>query len=116
MTRDADKVLVSENWEISQFKILCEQKYYSPIYNAMFVNQITQENGSYKIPVNHYTSIYQTLQNVGPIDINISKSVLSLDRVYVSSFRPLSDTRTAAKIGQSAYLKEYMCLFNCFVF
>ena len=112
MTRDADKVLVSENWEISQFKILCEQKYYSPIYNDMFVNQITQENGSYKIPINHYTSIYQTLQNVGPIDINISKSVHSLDRVYVSFFRPLSDTRTVAKIGQSASLKEYKFFYS----
>ena len=73
----------------------------------MFVNQMIQENGSYKIPINNYTSIYQTLQNVGPIDINISKSVHSLDRVYVSFFRDISDTRTVAKIGQSVYLKQY---------
>ena len=84
MTHDEDKPKVSEKLEISQFKILCEQKYYSPIYNDMFVNQITHESGSYKIPINHYTSVCQTLQNVGPIDINISKSVHSLDRVYVS--------------------------------
>ena len=47
---------------------------------------MTQENGSYKIPINNYTSIYQTLLSSGPIDINISKSVHSLDRVYVSFF------------------------------
>ncbi len=79
-----NKVKVSETWGLYDFKILCDQKYYSPIYNNMFVNQMTQENGSYKIPINIYTSIYQTLQNSGPIDINISKSVHSLDRVYVS--------------------------------
>ena len=75
---------VSELWSLSDFKILCDQKYFSPIYNNIFINMMTQENGSYKIPINNYTSIYQTLLSNGPIDLNISKSVHSLDRVYVS--------------------------------
>ena len=39
---DQAGVTVSEMWSISDFKFLCEQKYYSPIYTDIFVNQITQ--------------------------------------------------------------------------
>ena len=106
------KPYISETWEISEFKILCEQKYYSPIYTDIFVNQITSENGSYKIPINHYTSIFQTLQNPGPIDINISKSVHSLDRVYVSFYRPALDTRTEVKFEQAVFLKQYNLFYS----
>ena len=107
-----NKVKVSETWELYDFKILCDQKYYSPIYNNMFVNQMTQENGSYKIPINIYTSIYQTLQNSGPIDINISKSVHSLDRVYVSFFRDLLNSNKGDMIAKNVYLKEYNCFYS----
>ena len=83
---------ISELWELSGFKLSCDQKYFSPIYNNIFVNMMTQENGSYKIPINIYTSIYHTLQSSGPIHINISKSVHSLDRVYVSFYIPPMET------------------------
>ena len=49
---------------------------------------------------------------MGPIDINISKSVHSLDRVYVSFFRPLSDTRAVITIAESLYLKEYNFFYS----
>ena len=69
---------------------------------------MTQENGSYKIPINAFTSIYQTLQNKGPIDINISKSVHSLDRVYVSYYsKPLETTEIPVKIKEAIYLKAF---------
>jgi hypothetical protein len=109
---DADKVKVSEKWELYDFKILCDQKYYSPNYTDMFVNHITQENSSYKIPINNYTSLYQTLLNTGPIDINISKSVHSLDRVYVSFFRDLSTSNKGDPIVKNVYLKEYNCFYS----
>jgi len=109
---DADKVKVSENWELYDFKILCDQKYYSPNYTDMFVNHITQENSSYKISINNYTSLYQTLLNTGPIDINISKSVHSLDRVYVSFFRDLSTSNKGDPIVKNVYLKEYNCFYS----
>ena len=74
---------------------------------------MTQENGSYKIPINVFTSIYQTLQSKGPIDINISKSVHSLDRVYVSFYtKPLETTGIPNKIRQAIYLKEFNYFFS----
>ena len=67
---------------------------------------MTQENGSYKIPINVFSSIYQTLQSKGPIDINISKSVHSLDRVYVSYYTPPSQTTDIPGIiKETIYLK-----------
>ena len=99
---------VSEKWQLSEFKLLCDQKYFSPIYNNIFINMMTQENGSYKIPINNYTSIYQTLQNSGPIDINISKSVHSLDRVYVSYYiEPTGGQRIPAQVAQQVHSKQY---------
>ena len=99
---------VSEVWELSEFKLLCDQKYFSPIYNNIFLNMMTQENGSYKIPINVYTSIYQTLLSKGPIDINISKSVHSLDRVYVSYYIPPNDaTGLPSKLTKQVYLKPF---------
>ncbi len=104
---------VSELWEISGFKLLCDQKYFSPIYNNIFINMMTQENGSYKIPINVFTSIYQTLLSKGPIDINISKSVHSLDRVYVSFYsNPLTTTGIPTKIKEGIYLKEFNYFFS----
>lgn len=102
---------VSELWSLSDFKILCDQKYFSPIYNNIFVNMMTQENGSYKIPINNYTSIYQTLLTNGPIDINISKSVHSLDRVYVS-FYTTNTSRFPSKLRFQSYLKPFNFFYS----
>ena len=74
---------------------------------------MTQENGSYKIPINNYTSIYQTLQNAGPIDIKISKSVHSLDRVYVSYYiEPNAGQRIPAQVAQQVHLKQYNFFYS----
>ena len=109
----ADDNGVSEKWQLSEFKLLCDQKYFSPIYNNIFINMMTQENGSYKIPINNYTSIYQTLQNTGPIDINISKSVHSLDRVYVSYYiEPNGGQRIPVQVAQQVHLKQYIFFYS----
>ena len=71
-----------------------------------------EQNGSYKIRMNNYTSIYQILSEGGPIDINISKRVHSLDRVYVSFFRPILETRAVINIRQSLHLKEYNFFYS----
>jgi len=102
---------VSESWSLSEFKILCDQKYFSPMYNNIFINMMTQENGSYKIPINNYTSIYQTLLSNGPIDINISKSVHSLDRVYVS-FYTTKITRIPQQLRFQCYLKQFNFFYS----
>ena len=74
---------------------------------------MTQENGSYKIPINNYTSIYQTLQNPGPIDINISKSVHSLDRVYVSYYiEPNGGQRIPVQVARQVHLKQYNFFYS----
>ena len=67
----------------------------------------------YKIPINVFTSIYQTLQSKGPIDINISKSVHSLDRVYVSYFIPPEEaTNLPDKLMKQVYLKQFNFFFS----
>jgi len=101
---------VSESWSLSDFKILCDQKYYSPKFYKDFVDMMTRENGSYKIPINNYTSIYQTLFK-GPIDINISKSVHSLDRVYVSFFQS-DKTRIPFQLKYQSYLKPFNFFYS----
>ena len=74
---------------------------------------MTQENGSYKIPRNVFTSIYQTLQSIGPIDINISKSVHSLDRVYVSYYIPPDEaTQSPDQLIKQVYLKPYTFFYS----
>ena len=104
---------MSEVWELSEFKLLCDQKYFSPIYNNIFLNMMTQENGSYKIPINVYTSIYQTLLSKGPIDINISKSVHNLDRVYVSYYlNPSEAPDLPPKLGKQVYLKPFNFFYS----
>ena len=102
---------VSESWTLGEFKILCDQTYFSPIYINIYFNMMTQENGSYKIPINNYTSIYQTLLSSGPIDINISKSVHSLDRVYVSFFTT-KRTRFPSQLRYQSYLKQFNFFYS----
>ena len=72
---------------------------------------MTQENGSYKIPINNYTSIYQTLTSSGPMDINISKSVHSLDSVYVS-FYTTNLSRTPQQLRLQSYLKQFNFFYS----
>jgi len=54
-----------------------------------------------------------TLQNSGPIDINISKSVHSLDRVYVSYYiEPNGGQRIPAQLAQQVHLKQYNFFYS----
>ena len=69
---------------------------------------MTQENESYKIPINVFTRIYQTLQSTGPIGINVSTSVHSLDRIYVSYFIPPEEAAVLPnKLIKQVYFKPF---------